>query len=157
MKRTFASCPLPFPGPPHPSATPAASHLRPRRAHVPVVRLPCCACAVDRICVLGFSTSCRLGISTVCPLLQILTGPKTKCCSSKILDNFPSTVTKQDHFQSTLETILFNEDVCRHDAVVLVDHPDVCTFLHTHVLRLNSKIAQSFPPEEVGSRLPPCS
>jgi len=53
---------------------------------------------------------------------------------SKILDNFPSTVTKQDHFQSTLETILFNEDVCRHDAVVLVDHPDLRA---SHLRRLD--------------------
>lgn len=42
---------------------------------------------------------------------------------SKTLDSFPSAVTKQDYFQSILETILFDVDVCRHDAVILVDHP----------------------------------
>lgn len=78
-----------------------------------------------------------MGISTVRQLLRIPAVLQTKRRRSKCLDSFPSTVTKQDRFQSILETILFDEDVCRHDAVILVDHPGVRASPNSHVPRLN--------------------
>lgn len=112
-----------------------------RRVHDPAIRLPCCACAIAHICVLGFFTTRRMDIPTVCQPFRLLTRSQTKYCSTKNLDNFPSTVTKQDHLQSIFETILFNEDVCRHDAVILVDHQGVCALLNSRVLRLSFEIA----------------
>ncbi|KAF9643308.1 hypothetical protein BDM02DRAFT_3224734 [Thelephora ganbajun] len=53
---------------------------------------------------------------------------------SKTLDNFSSTVVKPDHIQSILETILLSDDVCRHDAVILVDHPGLRA---SHLRRLD--------------------
>jgi len=50
---------------------------------------------------------------------------------SEYLDNFPSAVTQ---FQSILDTILFNDDVCRHDAVILIDHPGL---MASHLRRLD--------------------
>lgn len=123
----------------------------------PVAHLSCCACPITRTCVLGFFTSCRMDIPSVCQLLHMLIESQTKHCSSKILDSLPSTVTKLDNSQSILETILFNDDVCRHDAVILVDHPGVRAFLRLHVFRLNFEIAEGFPHKAVGPRRPPCS
>lgn len=82
-----------------------------------------------------------MDITQVRQFLRTLTVSQTNYCSSKILDSIPSTVTKPDHFQSALETILFNDDVCRHDAVILVNHPSVCAFPRSHVFRLNFEIA----------------
>lgn len=98
-----------------------------------------------------------MGITSVCQVFQTLTLSQTNCCSSKILDGLPSAVTRPDHFQSILETILFNDDVCRHNAVVLVNHPGVSALPRLHVFRLNFQIAQSLSPEAVGPTCAPCS
>ena len=111
-----------------------------QHAHDPITNLPCCAFATARVCVLGLPTSCRMVVSSVRQLPQTLTASQTKRCSSRILDSL-STVTGPNQPQSILETILFNDDICRYDAVVLVDHPGVCAPSHSHVFRLNFEIA----------------
>jgi hypothetical protein len=125
----------------HPRQLPSAACLHHRRVHVPAIRLPCCACAIAHICILGLCANCRMDIPTVCQPSRILTAPQMNHCSTMSLENLPSTVTKQGHFQSILETILSDEDVCRHDAVVLVDHPGVRAFPNPHVLCLNLEVA----------------
>jgi len=52
---------------------------------------------------------------------------------SRILDSLSATA-KPNHSQSILEAILFNDDVCRYDAVVLVDHPGLRA---SHLRRLD--------------------
>lgn len=39
-----------------------------RRAHDPIIRLACCACAIARICTLGFSSGYCMGFTSVCQL-----------------------------------------------------------------------------------------
>jgi len=145
------------------SCPPCLGNFRPpltqnhQRAHDPITHLPCCAFAVARVCALGLLTSCRVVISSVRQLPQTFTALQTKYCSSRILDSLSSAATEPNLSQSILEMILFNDDVCRHDAVVLVGHPGVCASPHLHVFRLNFEIAQGFPPEAVGPTRPPCS
>jgi len=55
---------------------------------------------------------------------------------SRVLDSLLPTATEPNHFQSILEAILFNDDTCRHDAVILVDHPGLRA---SHLRRLDKR------------------
>ncbi|KAF5349310.1 hypothetical protein D9758_011766 [Tetrapyrgos nigripes] len=62
--------------------------------------------------------------------------------SSSVLDRLPSTVADKHHSLQLLETILLNEDVCEHEAIVLIGQPG----LHASDLRnlpSNSHVARS--------------
>ncbi|CAK5266606.1 unnamed protein product [Mycena citricolor] len=67
--------------------------------------------------------SLALGFSSTTPVVS------WSSYSSNALDSIPS---KLPHSHSVLDSILSNEDVCGHDAVVLVDQPD----LHASDLRV---------------------
>jgi len=82
MGRSFACCTLLFPKPGSLLGN-FRSPLTHRRAHDPVTRLPCCACAVAHICVLGFSTGCCMDIPSVCQFLQMLTGSQTSIAAPR--------------------------------------------------------------------------
>jgi len=149
-------CPVPAVSTPPHARSATSVHLSPGTTHDPITGLPCCAFTTVCVCALRLFSSRRLVVSSVRQLPQTLTALQTKYCSSRILDGL-SAVTEPNHSQSILETILFNDDICRYDAVVLIDHPGVCASPRSYVFRLNFEIAQGFPPEAVGPTRPPCS
>jgi len=48
--------------------------------------------------------------------------------SSSILESLPSQLTNDVDTLSFMERILAQDDICNHDAIILVEHPGVCAF-----------------------------
>jgi len=48
--------------------------------------------------------------------------------SSSVLESLPSQLTNDVDSLSFMERILAQDDICNHDAIILVEHPGVCAF-----------------------------
>ena len=54
---------------------------------------------------------------------------------SNVLEHLPSKLTTSAHSSSLLDSILFHEDICDYDAVVLIEQPGVSGPLHDLCVR----------------------